>query len=99
MPLKIIIVGGGIGGLAAALAVGREGHEVEIFERSGFSNEIGAALHLSPYAVRVLKHLDLDLSSLHACPCSQWRILDYNQKLLVLRFVGVGDKSLKLPAN
>jgi 2-polyprenyl-6-methoxyphenol hydroxylase-like FAD-dependent oxidoreductase len=33
MPEKVVIVGGGVGGLSAALAFGRQGHEVTVIER------------------------------------------------------------------
>lgn len=46
--LNIIVVGAGIGGLSTAIALGREGHQVTIFERSRFAGEIGAAVSLAP---------------------------------------------------
>jgi salicylate hydroxylase len=57
--LSLAVVGAGIGGLTAALALAREGHAVTIVERrTGFS-EVGAGLQLSPNASRIL--LDLGL--------------------------------------
>lgn len=40
-PLHIAVVGGGIGGLAAALAVARTGHRVTLVERAARFGEIG----------------------------------------------------------
>ncbi|KAE8376614.1 hypothetical protein BDV26DRAFT_293950 [Aspergillus bertholletiae] len=54
--MKVIIVGGGIGGLAAAIGLRRAGHHVTIFERSSFLHEIGAAINICPNAYRVLSH-------------------------------------------
>lgn len=54
---KLLIVGGGIGGLGAALAAGRRGFDVTVLERAAEFAEIGAGLQLAPNATRVLKGL------------------------------------------
>ena len=51
---EMLIVGGGIGGLAAALACHRAGWRARIFERAGAFTEVGAGLQLGPNATRVL---------------------------------------------
>lgn len=57
--LSIAVVGAGIGGLTAALALARQGHAVSLVERrTGFS-EVGAGLQLSPNASRILIKLGL----------------------------------------
>ncbi|KAI1844277.1 hypothetical protein JX265_007884 [Neoarthrinium moseri] len=54
-PLKVVIVGGGLGGLSAAVALRRQGHEVHIYEQSALASETGAAVHLAPNANGVLR--------------------------------------------
>ena len=44
----VLVVGGGIGGIAAALALSQQGFRVEIFEQSTEIGEIGAGLQLGP---------------------------------------------------
>lgn len=55
--LPFLIVGGGIGGLATALALGRLGHRVHVLERAPEFGEIGAGLQIAPNASRVLDSL------------------------------------------
>ncbi|GJC83659.1 3-hydroxybenzoate 6-hydroxylase 1 [Colletotrichum liriopes] len=59
-PLKILIAGGGIAGLSAAVGLRRAGHEVHVYERSALNNEIGAAIHVCPNAARALLAWGLD---------------------------------------
>jgi salicylate hydroxylase len=47
-PGPVFVVGGGIGGMAAALALSQQGFGVEIFEQSAEIGEIGAGLQLGP---------------------------------------------------
>jgi salicylate hydroxylase len=56
-PLRIAVVGGGIGGLAAALATARAGHQVTLVERAARFGEIGAGLQLAPNASLALEEL------------------------------------------
>jgi salicylate hydroxylase len=54
MNTRTLIVGGGIGGLAAALTCSRVGAEVELFERSPEFTEVGAGIQLGPNVVKLL---------------------------------------------
>jgi len=55
MTLKVAIAGGGIGGLAAALALARTGQQVELFEKATTFTEIGAGIQLGPNVTRILQ--------------------------------------------
>jgi salicylate hydroxylase len=57
---RIAIIGGGIGGLAAALALERRGAQVVVYEQSPELSEIGAGLNLTPNAVKALRALGVE---------------------------------------
>ena len=57
MNKKLIIAGGGIGGLTAALALNRAGFDAVVYERALAFTEIGAGMSLWPNATRVLRSL------------------------------------------
>ncbi len=57
---RIAIIGGGIGGLAAALALEQRGAETIVCEQTGALSEIGAGLNLTPNAVKALRALGVE---------------------------------------
>lgn len=57
---SVVVVGGGLGGLAAALALLRHGFEVQVLEQAPVLGEVGAGVQLSSNATRVLHLLGLD---------------------------------------
>ncbi|HEY5832487.1 FAD-dependent monooxygenase [Streptomyces sp.] len=56
---RIIVVGGGIGGLATALAVTAAGHDTVVLERADRFAEIGAGIQLAPNGIHALDRLGL----------------------------------------
>jgi 2-polyprenyl-6-methoxyphenol hydroxylase-like FAD-dependent oxidoreductase len=66
MSKSVIVAGGGIGGLASALALLRAGIGVRVFERAPGFAEIGAGMSLWPNATRVLKSWGV-LDAVMAC--------------------------------
>ncbi len=57
--LKIGICGGGVGGLVAAIALLKQGHDVTVFERARQFGRIGADINLTPNAVHALDGLGI----------------------------------------
>ncbi len=55
--LNVVIVGGGIGGLSAAVALRSRGAQVEVYEQAHQLGEVGAGLILQPNSLRVLERL------------------------------------------
>jgi 2-polyprenyl-6-methoxyphenol hydroxylase-like FAD-dependent oxidoreductase len=56
---RVLIVGAGIGGLAAALALRQAGWDVRVYERANSPRELGFALLLAPNAMAALRRLGL----------------------------------------
>src|SRR5438874_13566233 len=58
-PLRIAVVGGGIGGLTAALSLFRAGFEVDVYEQAPELTQIGGGINMGPNAARILRRLGL----------------------------------------
>jgi salicylate hydroxylase len=57
---RIAVIGAGIGGLAAALALLRRGYDVEVYEQAPQLGEVGAGIQISSNGTRVLYALGLE---------------------------------------
>lgn len=57
--MKVLIAGGGIGGLSCALSLHRAGIECQVFERSGEIRELGVGINTLPHAIKELSELGL----------------------------------------
>jgi salicylate hydroxylase len=56
---RVAIIGGGIGGLTAAISLLQEGYDVQVYEQSRLLSEVGAGINISPNASRILIRLGL----------------------------------------
>lgn len=57
--VHVAIVGGGMGGLAAAVALSRRGISVAVYEQSGSLREVGAGIFVYPNSLRQLERMGL----------------------------------------
>ena len=57
--VPLLVVGGGIGGLATALAASNAGRPVHLIEKAREFAEIGAGIQLAPNALRMLDRLGI----------------------------------------
>lgn len=86
----VLVCGGGIGGLAAALVLARQGHRVEVFEQSDAFREIGAGIQIGPNAFRMFEHLGLTGAIDHVA---------YYPGNLYMRDVRTGEVVTRLPVS
>jgi 2-polyprenyl-6-methoxyphenol hydroxylase-like FAD-dependent oxidoreductase len=71
--LRVVVVGGGIGGLSAALALRSARAEVRVYEQAAELGEVGAGVGLCPNSMRILQRLGVaDSVTRHAVPVNEW---------------------------
>jgi 2-polyprenyl-6-methoxyphenol hydroxylase-like FAD-dependent oxidoreductase len=58
-PIRVAVVGGGIGGVAAAVALLKRGIDVHLYEQAPALTEVGAGVAIQPNGARMLKKLGL----------------------------------------
>jgi salicylate hydroxylase len=89
---KILIIGGGIGGMTAAACLLRAGFDVDVLEQAPRLGEVGAGIQLSANPMRVLRHLGLveTLEQLGVRPtCYQFKMFDTAE---VLQEIPLGER-------
>lgn len=70
-PLNVAVIGAGLGGLAAALALRRQGHSVVIYERYDFAGEVGASLSTASNGSRWLEKWGVNVEAAKPVPSAR----------------------------
>jgi 2-polyprenyl-6-methoxyphenol hydroxylase-like FAD-dependent oxidoreductase len=97
--MRAIIIGGGIGGATAALALNRAGIETHVYEQSPAPAEVGAGISLWGNAVRALAQLGLADEVIAAGDVlTVGELRSWTGKVLSLMPVGEEDRSLGFPS-
>ena len=65
---RIAIVGAGLGGLAAAIALRQQGFEAEVYEQAAELGEFGAGINISPNSVKFFDAIGLTASCMPSPP-------------------------------
>ena len=72
LSLNVAIVGAGLGGLGAAVALRRQGHHVTVYERYDFAGEVGASLSAASNGSRFLEEWGVNVKAAKpVCECHE----------------------------
>ena len=96
---RIAVIGGGLGGAAAALALHRCGFEVAVYEKSAELGEIGAGLNLSPNALKAFRYLGIEDAALRTgCQAEEQIIRSFRSGRVIARPKRSGDVAARYGA-
>ncbi|PLB44282.1 putative salicylate hydroxylase [Aspergillus steynii IBT 23096] len=76
MPLRIIVIGAGVAGLCAAVALHQAGHSVQVFDKSRLTGEVGSAILITPNGHRVLTRLGFNFAAARADEMTYFQPVD-----------------------
>ncbi len=86
------VIGCGLGGATMAALLQKHGYSVKVFEQAKTFSPIGAGIHITPNAMKVIRHLglELDLLNLAYCP-SAFTSRDWDTGNILFRLPLGGD--------
>ena len=92
--MRALVIGGGIGGMATAIALERAGLEAIVFEQSAELAEIGAGIGMHANAMRVLNRFGAgDFVRSHGArvDSGEWRRLDSGETIFTQEYAGMAE--------
>ena len=93
--MRVVVVGAGLGGVAAAVGLHRSGHEVMLYERADRLRETGTAILIAPNGVHALDLLGLgDFARGHALRVASGGLRDWRGRPLLVADIGAAQQAL-----
>jgi salicylate hydroxylase len=92
---NVVVIGGGIGGLTAALALLRRGIDVQVYDQSNQLKEIGAGIQISSNGSRVLFALGLEAALTQVQVRPERRVLRHWNTGETWNWFDLGNKSIE----
>src|SRR5690606_17952644 len=97
--MRIVVIGAGLGGVAAAVGLHRTGHEVTLLERAPEPRETGTGIVVMPNGLRALDELGLGAEvRRHAVTTRTGGLLDRRGRPLLITDVALARRQMDLPA-
>jgi 2-polyprenyl-6-methoxyphenol hydroxylase-like FAD-dependent oxidoreductase len=91
--MRVVVVGAGLGGVAAAAGLNRSGHEVTLYERADRLREAGTAILIAPNGVRALEALGFgDYARAHALRTASGGLRDWRGRPLLVADIGAAQE-------
>ncbi len=92
MSLRIAVIGGGLGGATASVALQRAGFDVHVYEQASDIQRVGAGIQLQANTMRVLAALNLDEPIRRAgVPISRWQSRAWDTGEIIFEPEGLSD--------
>lgn len=92
MSLRIAVIGGGLGGATASVALQRAGFDVHVYEQASDIQRVGAGIQLQANTMRVLAALGLDTPIRDAgVPISRWQSRVWDTGKIIFEPEGLSD--------
>ncbi|MFK8018793.1 MAG: FAD-dependent oxidoreductase [Pseudomonadales bacterium] len=98
--VEIAVIGGGIGGLSAAVLLNQAGYDAHVYEQAPVYLDIGGHLNIDSYTIAVLARAGLeDAFRKMACLCPEILIkkIDSGEEIMTVPFLDIGSLGVDAP--